>query len=471
MKKKSFFLIGMAALAFAACSNEDNNPIQGTDGGNKPDEIQVVEGQPTYVSFSIAGAKSRAVGEFPNDNGDLQKIFVLIFNDGTKVLEEKVLFDENKINQTFLVTSGKKRILALANLPTTMFAQIEGLEEKSAVLNDVLNLKMEDDITTIKGEVIDTKAYLPMSTINADSIYTLKAGVSLDNAQITDPDNSNKISLSIKRMVAKVKVNAFTHDRLTFNGFVIGNIAKPTYYIQHAVGGIVKSPLYDAMYDANNFTQDDKYTAFNDNADTNPENGNEANKYYYLTENTALSFVQGTASHILIKGKYVPEKLISGATFNVGTQQLDYTYVDSPANYGDSLLYITGNNEETKKIINDGLFVKNKVVLQNLIKTYNAGKASTAPALTEVKFADYTKGSFYRVNIGESVGNDTKYGVERNRQYNISVNNVTGPGYTSAYGAVSGSGNEDTPIDQKTYIDVTISVEDWKDANQNADLN
>lgn len=470
MKKKSVFLIGMAALAFAACSNEDNNPIQGTDGGNKPDETQVVEGQPTYVSFSVAGAKSRAVAESPNDNGDLQKIFVLIFNDGTKVLEQKVLFDENKISQTFLVTSGKKRILALANLPSAMFGQIEGLQEKSAVLNDVLNLKMEDGITTIQGEEIDSKAYLPMSTVNTDEIFTLKEGVSLEDAQKTDPDNSNKISLSIRRMIAKVKLNAFTHDRLTFKGFVIGNIARPTYYIQHAVGGIVKSPLYNEMYDANNFTHDDKYTAFNDNADTNPENGNEANKYYYLTENTALSFVQGTASHILIKGKYVPEKLIDGATFDVGTQQLKYTYA-STANYGDSLLYITGNDEETNKIINDGLFIANKVVLQNLIKTYNDGKASTAPALTEVKFADYTKGSFYRVNIGESVGTDTKYGIERNRQYNISVNNVTGPGYTSAYGAVMGSGSDDTPIDQKTYIDVTISVEDWKDADQNADLN
>ena len=70
MKTKSFiFSMGVAALLFAACSNDDN---LATGTGGNGIEPTVVEGEPTYVSLTVKSGevKNSRAAEAPTTGDD-----------------------------------------------------------------------------------------------------------------------------------------------------------------------------------------------------------------------------------------------------------------------------------------------------------------------------------------------------------------------------------------------------------------
>ena len=90
---------------------------------------------------------------------------------------------------------------------------------------------------------------------------------------------------------------------------------------------------------------------------------------------------------------------------------------------------------------------------------------------SDVKFNEYSTGSYYRINLGEGEGGATVFGVKRNTSYTVTVNSVTGPGFNTPDGSMGAEGDPTAPIDQKTYLDVTISVKAWTEATQGSDIN
>lgn len=470
--------MGVAALLFAACSNDDNF-VDGSTG-NTPEQV-VVEGEPTYATFTVKtvekGKNTRATvapgGEVDNQIGD---VTLLIFNNQTMVLESKFTIPQptsGTTTGTYLITSGKKRIFAFSNLGASSGQDgIDGLNVKVSTINDMLSLTT-GEAGTVLGQ---TNTHVPMSTPNNGLATTVANGVTE-----TDAPTSNTFEIPMSRMIARAQLTMKSGiTGFVAKSFTVNNVAKATYVVQSAVGGVVKSPLYEKTWGTTpgtNITAADfmaKESFFSSGSTLKPDAQlNALGQYYYLTENTSPSFLKGAATHFILRGVYVPSRIITGASFSVATQQLTYTYNNSPAE-SDCAGYCFVTESPKADIIPVQACFSNATVLSAAIAAYNAGINDPSKNITaaDVKYTEYTNGSFYRINLGEGVdAENTVYGVNRNTSYTVTVNSVTGPGFNTPDGNNGAEGENSDPIDQKTYLNVTIKVTPWVTAGQNVDIN
>ena len=474
MKTRSFILsMGVAALLFAACSNDENYVREPEINGGGAQSV--VEGEPTYASFAVkwgdSPTQSRATEATGGDNDNqIGDVTVLIFNYQTKVLENKLVITPaaGTASGTYLITSGNKRIYAFANLNTDSGkAGIDGLKVKESTVDHMLALVSESG--TALGQ---TATHVPMATIDDGLPKEVKNGIEENNA-----DAQNKIELTMVRMIAKAKLvlatgNAQTGvaDKLKVRGFAVNNVPTDTYVVQHASGGVIKSPLYDKTWGT---TPDVNVTA----ADFMPIETtytNQVGNFYYLTENTSPSFLKGSATHFILNAVYIPERIITSARFDVATQNLIFTYNENPGE-GDCERYCYVTESPKGDVIPTQVYFSTQGVLNAAIDAYNVGvkqDPTKVIAADAVKYNEYTTGSYYRINIGEGVdAENTVFGVKRNTAYTVTVNTVTGPGFNKPDGNDGATGDPIDPIDQKTYLKVSITVAPWGTADQNVDIN
>nr|WP_082073596.1 Mfa1 family fimbria major subunit [Bacteroides acidifaciens] len=463
MKTKSFIIsMGVAALLFASCSNDDN--LVSSTGGNST-EPAVVEGEPTYVSFSIKSgeAKDTRASEAPSAGDDQinGNVILLIFNAQSKVLEEKFTIASTAVtNQTFLITSGNKRIFAFANLTANSgLTAVDALEPKVATVDAMLELMASTG--TGLGQ---TNTSVPMSTVDDGQSVVVNNGIEQGNAAA-----DNHIDLVLYRMLSRAKLvlgTGVTADKFVASGFTANNIAKATYLVQHAVGGVVKSPLYEKTWGTSITTAD-----FMDE-ETFAGTPNTLNKLYYLTENTSPSFLKGAATHFILKGTFIPGRIIIGGTFNVATQSLVNDYKNNPT-VADCTEYCYITESPRADVVPVGEYYLNATILNDAIDAYNAGMTDVTKHVNhaDVKYKEYKSGSYYRINLGKGDAGNTVFGVERNKSYTVTVNTVTGPGFNKPDGDDGAEGKPTDPIDQKTYLDVSITVKGWDEVGQGADIN
>lgn len=474
MKRKSFiFSMGVAALLFAACSNDDN--LMGGPTGNGPEQA-VVEGEPTYASFTVkglAGSGNTRATEAPEGEGDntIGTVTLLIFNNQTKVLENKftITSTSSTATGTYLITSGKKRIFAFSNLGAKSGqTAVDGLQPKSSTVDDMLALT-----TQMGTDLGQTTTVVPMSTPDTGVATDVKNGI-----EETDAPTTNHFNFAMSRMIAKAKLvlKSTVGDKLKSTSFIANNIAKSSYLVQHAVGGVVKSPLYEKAWGTNpdtditaaDFMAREKFPATQQDVAANS-----LDKFYYLSENTSPSFLKGAATHFILKGTFIPDVIFTGATFNVATQNIDLTPNNNPTE-GDCKGYCYVTESPNTAVIPVGVFFKSKAILTAVVTTYNAGikEANKQINASDVKFLEYGDGSYYRINLGEGTNaENTRFGVERNTAYTVTVNSVTGPGFTKPDGNDGAEGLPTDPIDQKTYVNVSITASPWKSAEQSSDIN
>lgn len=477
MKTRSFiFSMSVAALLFAACSNDENYVREpGINGGGAQ---SVVEGEPTYASFSVKWGDDAKHTRATPAPGDLSKedqigdVTVLIFNYQTKVLENKfnIVPTGATVSGTYLITSGNKRIYAFANLnEKSGKTVIDGLKEKESTVDYMLGL-MSNNGTDL-GQ---TETHVPMATIDDGLPKPVKNGIEEGNA-----DAENKIVLTMSRMIAKAKLtlNTGVEAKLKVKGFAVNNVPIATYIVQNAAGGAIKSPLYDKTWPKEDeLFNSDIHVAAADFMAKETTYTNQTNTYYYLTENTSPSFLKGSATHFILNATYIPERIITDARFDVATQNLIFTYNNNPGvNECDTYCYVTETQEGKGNIIPAQVYFSTKQVLDAAIAAYNVGVKQDPDKVvdaTKVKYNEYTTGSYYRINIGEGTGaENTVFGVKRNYAYNVTVNTVTGPGFNTPTGPNGAEGKPEEPIDQKTYLKVDISVTPWGTADQSVDIN
>lgn len=465
--KKFIFSMGVAALLFAACSNDDNL-VNGTGGGAA--EPTIVEGEPTYASFTVkSGEVKNSRAATAPETGDDQitgDVTLLIFNYQTKVLEDKFVMTPTSgtANGTFLMTSGKKRIYAFANLTAESGkTKIEALQPKVSTVDEMLAL-VADGTGTSLGQ---TTTNVPMSNIDDGLAKDVANGVEQGDAAA-----SNHIDLTMLRMLSRAKLvlKSGVDDKFKASGFTANNIAKATYLVQHAVGGVVKSPLYEKSW-GSGITADDFMAKEAFYTDGTANVVNRLNQYYYLTENTSPSFLKGAATHFILKGVYIPARIIRSGAFDVATQNLKFEYGSTPVEADcDEYCYVT--ESPNAAVIPTGEFFLNRDVLNDAIHAYNANVATDKQiAASDVKYNEYTTGSYYRINLGEGDAGATVFGVKRNNSYTVTVNSVTGPGFNTPDGTNGAEGDPSTPIDQKTYLDVTVTVAPWTEVTQGSDIN
>lgn len=464
--------MGLAAMAFASCSNDDL--LSGGDGSTKP--AIPGEGEPTYFTFSfkVNNGTTRAIGDIGNhvvttENINVDSAYLFIFNESSKVLENKfkVKPKDGKTQFTELVTAGRKKIYAIANPTLTMKRQIEEMVPKSSTstMDKFVQLTFVAKDSAALDSLMPSADTMPMASIDSTNVCTLIAGVSASDAE--QVGNDNHIALQLKRMVARTSLSIIKAEYANGKAGIVAdstyysvrNQSKNTYLIQNKGTGVVKSPTYDytdAHYIKNGQLLFGEY--FFKDTDVNIKH----DKSLYVAENTSFSFLKGAAPYILLHSRYIPERIVTDASFDVATQTVKYTYKDTPG-ADDVKTMVVSKSSVDEALLPNGLCFVGKNIFEKAVQAATTNKKDFTAAYT-----DYSNGSYYRINLGETSGGSTTYGTERNKSYKVNVNSVTGPGWNTEDAA---NETPTDPVDQKTYLNVSITVADWEDVEQDVDLN
>ena len=153
MKKKNFFMLALAAIAFVACSNEDIVP-----GGKDNNDVVNLDGD-AWVALSVQSTKTRALNTPNQDNGTADESNITavkaVFFDGhvnTSVVTKIVTFSDENINNlpnrtsAFKVPSTSKAVLIIANPQNLARTIKEG--DKYEDVNEIVTLSTEAEVTT-----------------------------------------------------------------------------------------------------------------------------------------------------------------------------------------------------------------------------------------------------------------------------------------------------------------------------------
>lgn len=309
---------------------------------------------------------------------------------------------------------------------------------------------------------------------------------------------------------------------LTEPFFTVRNLPKHVYLFQH---GSVDSPLLTPLYNKTNTASDWEGLKIFDEVNTPDlkvvEESSTANSLYIPESANAIPTI-GNTSYILVKGVFVPNnKLVitdvdgygnyvygfkdSSNPIKVFTYSPEwgpevYAVPDGISDEGERLKHGMNTTLKTylvrmglKQYINssedapvyDGIIGANvyySITSGNKIGIYNtlvisknterADKGFDKVVVETVKYLQYNDGiTYYRINIQDNTyqeNHNLYYSVTRNNMYKVNVKSISGIGYPNE-GDVTV--DPETPISQKTYMQVHISVEKWKVIDQDADLN
>lgn len=234
----------------------------------------------------------------------------------------------------------------------------------------------------------------------------------------------------------------------------------------------------------------------------------EAKKPQYCLENTfdIEHMVQGQTTRVLFSAKYTPKDFSDGETFyKMGNSSQLWNATKVEAQIQAKAMEVLGETDKTKVTVTlaapDNDLTKagvHFVAAANItygttdlapekVDQINAklGFKKATPTDAEVGLSTFASGVSYYVarvkHFGDyltkwEAGNDTygsnnanwlgRYGVLRNNWYELSVNNVSGPGYPD----VPKVNPTDPDDENKQYINVEVKILDWAKRSQSVDL-
>lgn len=209
MKKKNFFMLALAAIAFAACSNEDIVP-----GGKDNNDVVNLDGD-AWVALSVQSTKTRALNTPNQDNGTADESNITavkaVFFDGhvnTSVVTKIVTFSDEDINNlpnrtsAFKVPSTSKAVLIIVNPQNLARTIKEG--DKYEDVNEIVTLSTEAEVTTgvaKSGGFVMTNAKGDLEPSESDGTAKNLALYSTAIAATNSP-----LTIRIDRISAKVRV-------------------------------------------------------------------------------------------------------------------------------------------------------------------------------------------------------------------------------------------------------------------------
>lgn len=316
----------------------------------------------------------------------------------------------------------------------------------------------------------------------------------------------------------KVTVGTLTEPK-----FTVRNLPKQVYLFQH---GNTDSPLLTPLYSSTNI--DSKWTNFKVFDEVNAPDlevvaqATTPNSIY-IPENANATPVIGNTSYVLVKGKFEPNKefVITDVDkdgnyvygFKGSADEIAiFTYAPAwgseiysvPASVvGDDLRLEHGKNTTLKTYLvktglkeyigkdattplfdpntgkntyysivigpKDGIY-NTCIISKNIQNNDKSGYDATV--VETVKYLQYVNGvTHYRINIQDNSyqeNNNLRYSVTRNNLYKVNVKSISGIGYPNEPDVTV---DPETPISQQTHMQAHITVEEWKEVNQEADLN
>lgn len=492
--------MGIAALAFAACSNDELAPEKGAGSS-------IDSNEPTYVTirYSLPG-NTRSVGTGAGETGGdrnvklIKDYIVMIFNATTKVLEYSEAVDVPDNSQSappakkILSTPGEKRMYVFGNVKsnTEIYNKINPDVFVPKSSNSTLDVLLDMKYAGLLVNLVPSSGYVMANTDSESSVRFLP------NITSTDATGGNDFTFTLTNMASKVGIAYGSASTLVVGSigeitelkYVLRNIAKESFLIQ-------KSPIQGCYYDWTPVDKTDagawavnfKVPAWNltNNggipiavvpADVDPDDVNKlfAAKWSLASENVNANPTIGNSTYAAIRGTFTPKEIVDAASWNALTNKVNLTSVSGSAN--TTFVRILVN---TFTDVPEGVFFKTAALAKEALAMATHKKAETTEEqqnafIEGVHFLTYTDGyCWYRMNIGSGVGNKTTVGVERGKSYSATINNITGVGQNSEEkldgSDPSGGNTPELPLDQNTYLDVTILAKGWDEISQSGDLN
>jgi hypothetical protein len=493
--KKMFKLLMCAAIVaagFTACSEEvtpiDSNNPGGTDG-------PVVKGEQTNATFSFklsgTAPSTKTVNPASFENTNVTEFRVLIFDaeDGDKLeIDTARTIANNAPLADSLLTipliSGQKKIFVFANAGTTAAAMTS---------NSTPSIPAKGSITTL-GDINGAYSFVTGSTgpftdipgmhslyptaaagkfffssSVRDAVKGLTAGVSAADSK--DPDNSNYITISLDRPVAKVAItkratsgpDAPTNTIITQDSAgviltmpVANNSVKYKFYtvnvamypFQKGTNTQIETPWYEptAPIDPLSLNHYADALGSGSNADilvASRSGDPTAASFYYIPENNPNIKMKGNTTFAAVEAIFLPTKhhhVVLNATSTAGVNYNESQGFFTLTVSGDDLTTASDmyryKVEGTPGLPGNTLFAGPDAVKLARKIYYHLENPSIAPkgiddtdysGVTDGQllkyFVKYTGGkAYYRLDVGEESGsNQYDYTIKRNYYYDAEI--------------------------------------------------
>ena len=388
MKKKNFLMLALAAVAFAACSNEDLVPVDNPGNNN---DLVTDPNADAWVALAVKTPVQTRGLHNPNqeaateDESKITKVRAIFFTananeDAATVTADITLsndqagLDANGIpsgtaGKAFKVPATSKRILIIAN-PSPEFEKktVSMTDQKWPVgtLYSTVNAALDDAVSdlTIAGEFMMSNAkgsLEPSDDVETSPTFGDPIDLSL-YANETAATN-NPLSIRIDRVVAKVRVyvTADSDAKATISdaGWIL-NATNKTYFPvskrtltwnetpankpgargecitpfdQYKIG----SYRIDPNYGTQNLSYYNSYSSTSAPSNWNDPTTtiNKVAEYCLENTQTATHNVHAYTTHVLLKAKFIPSEYGRPAP-NDGTPSTDQE--TDPALAGDWML-------------------------------------------------------------------------------------------------------------------------------------
>lgn len=355
----SIFTAGL--LALAACTNDENDPVNGS--GNDQEGVKTW----ARLDIKVGGPTTRAVVE---ENGTLaeskvENVHVYVFNEaGQFEAKTDVATPENSHgtvhSATLALTSGKKKIYVVANMedawmptpvPTTQ-TEFEAVLRVLCTTPGRLSPAVPrggDNFKDLTGGADGAKGFL-MSNVLTGIDFTLHAGISkeqasqADYATPEDMEKNNHLQISLFRAAAKIQVSYDNASALEVNSTTVNKVigVLDPASLRFAVRNVPKS-TYMFLHNRDNGFLTPHYTATNTSSD-------EAAFAAIFDETEAISNEVKLASNSPVS-VYVPENANQTPTLGNTTYAIIQAVFRPKANVMINELEVTGVNPDVYDLV------------------------------------------------------------------------------------------------------------------------
>ena len=458
MKTKRIILAFMAALAFTACNNDSNEIIE--------EEAK----EKGYLVLNLTNPPTTRTSGTPTDPGTTEEseinLLMVVFTDGSgKIVSISTPSYTNGVTEKIQVALGTYDVYALINKPEEVSVakdqQIERVIEVAAAANATNGFKNGSFLMVNKCHNDADKAGVTVTINSSHSISNpAEAIIYVDRVACKIVDNT----VTVPTITNLKSVTDGLITNVAVEGMAVLNVNKQFNLIQtwskdNAAGNlntnVLSTPLSAraGVIAEQYFNNIGEYTTIqkDDNGEITGIVDNTVGKSYfsknpvYTTENRPTIIVHGDD---LTAGRGETTGVIYKVQAKDGDNKLSTFYTFKSVTY------------------------KNIAAIQALAEFENHTLASLEiPALRTLGIKVYENGVMYYTyfirdpNTNYQYNGKNYYGVFRNSTYQLAINSISSLGDDVPGGAIvdptkpGEPGNP--PIDADTYIQVSVSVNEW----------
>lgn len=371
-------MLGLAGLAFAACSNEDN-PAVGGDGSNKTMIVSVA---------GIGASTTKATGPVDKWTPDADATAAvtninslsLLFTDANGVIKYK--YDGDKTGEAatwnalfttegvkFVGLTGVTQVHAIANVPAGVTVpdvnqnisdlddityDLQGLGE-AALKSGVVYLGSDVDITPLTQEPADATEEVKLSGAGEEGNFYYTAEINL--VPIVSRIQINHITIETSGSVqfpdqaaGSIAANKFTLNwsnfKPTLHGVYLNNFASAFNGFEGTVGAMLKNDSYvntvtggQWLFSAKDYVEDAAYVNY-----VAPDYGT---LLAYGTENAGKTPLTIDAGKCLAFNVFVPFDPTTGTATTIANPTIHFQFAKDVTGYATEFKLTEGNADVT----------------------------------------------------------------------------------------------------------------------------